>query len=405
MKYEKKDLEEPYKNALKKVKQNASIDGYRKGKAPDDIIKARYLNSITEEVKNDVVPKTGSEVLKKLDLHIVTYPAIHNIEVKGEDEITFGMTVETNPEFELKEYKDIKIKKKELKEVTDKDVEREINKIRQSRGQLKDAGRDEVKQGDYITASLMGFVDNKAEAELSGDNEMIIVGSKSVPEELDRAFVGMRGGKEQEVKVKFPKDYLNKKFAGKEALFKVNVKSIKVIQMPDLNDDFVKTLGNYKTVDEIKNTIKNELKRQAENEIRNFKLDQIFKELLKRNGFEIAQGLVEQEMNNMTTRYENNLRTQGLSVEKLGLKREEIREQNRAQANDNIRLRYIIRKIAESEKMEVADKDVEDEIKKVAEKTKENIDTLMSRAKSSWDALKAQLLEDRVIDMLLKELG
>lgn len=402
---EKDDIKKVYDDVFKNIKNSAQIDGYRKGKAPDDVIKKRFAATIKDEVQKDILPKAGTEVLEKLNLHLVTYPGVKDVKYESDELITFKLVAEVNAEFELKDYKDIKIAKKELKEVTDGDVDREIGRIRQSRGTLKEAGRDEVKDGDYTTVSMAGFVEGKAEAEITGENEMIRVGAKSVPEELENGIKGMKTGQEKEIKVRFPKDYANRKYASKEAVFKVKVKDIKVLEVPEFNDEFVKSLGGkFKTSGELKEAIKSELKKQAEAEVRNRNLDMIFKELLKRNNFEVAEGLIEHEAKTIMSRYENQLASQGLSIEKLGLNREEIASGYNKTAEENVRLRYILRKVAEAENIEVKDADVEAEIKKIAETTKEDSDAMLKRAKSSWDALKAQFLEDRVVERLLSKI-
>jgi trigger factor len=399
---EKDDIKKIYDDVFGKIKANAQIDGYRKGKAPDDVIKKRYASTIREEVRKDIVPKAGTEVLNKLNLHLVTYPGIKDIKFESDEKMTFTITAEVNAEFELKEYRDIKIKKKELKTVKDEDVEREVAGMRQSRGVLKDAGRDVAADGDYTAVSMTGFVDGKAEADLTGDNEIIKIGAKSMPAGLEDGIKGMKIGQEKEIRVKFPGDYLNRKFADRDGVFQVKLKSIKTLDVPEFNDEFVKSLGGkYRTAAELKAAIKAELTKQAEADVRNSNLDQIFKELLKRNCFDVAGGLIDHEARTILSRYENQLAAQGLSAEKLGLNRDEMIKKYMNTAGDNVRLRYILRKVAASEKIEVTDAEIEAEIKKVAETNKEDADAMIKRAKQSWDALKAQFLEDKVVDRLL----
>lgn len=399
---EKEDIQKIYDDVFEKIKAGARIDGYRKGKAPDDVIKKRYADTIREEVKKDIVPKVGTEVLNRLNLHLVTYPGIRDIKFENDDRMTFSIVAEVNAEFELKDYRDIKINRKELKAVKDEDIEREVASIRQSRGVLKDAGRDIAADGDYAAVSMTGFVDGKAEADLTGDNELIRIGAKSMPPGLEDGIKGMKPGQEKEIGVKFPPDYLNKKFAGKDGVFQVKLKGIKMLDVPEFNDEFVKSLGGrYQTAVELKAAIKAELAKQAEADARNSNLEQIFKELLTRNCFEVAGGLTDHEAQNIVARHENQLAAQGLSTEKLGLNKDEMKKRYLKTAEDNVRLRYILRKVAESEKIEVTDADIEVEIKKIAETNKEDADAMLKRAKQSWDALKAQYTEDRVVERLL----
>ncbi|HPD18412.1 MAG TPA: hypothetical protein PLF61_01980, partial [Candidatus Goldiibacteriota bacterium] len=172
------------------------------------------------------------------------------------------------------------------------------------------------------------------------------------------------------------------------------------------NDEFVKSLGGpYQTKDELINVIKQELAKYLKQQIKMQNMDKIFKVLLKDNEFEVARSLVEMEADNLLKCYENQLLSRGLSKEKKGLDRDKIRAEQLKIAEENVRLRYILRKIGEIEKIEITDGDIENEIKKIAAESKEDVDALIKRAKPNWDVLKAQLLEDKVIDKLLEIAG
>jgi trigger factor len=213
---EKDDIKKVQDEVFRNIKNNAQVDGYRKGKAPDDVIRKRFAATIKDEVQKDIIPKAGTEVLEKVDLHLVTYPGVKDVKFESDEKITFTLVAEVNAEFDLKDYKDIRIAKKELKEVTDADIDREVARIRQSRGTLKEAAWDRVKDDDYATVSMLGAIGGKAEADLTGENEMIRIGSKTVPAELENGIKGMKPGEEKEIKVKFAKDYVNQKYASKE---------------------------------------------------------------------------------------------------------------------------------------------------------------------------------------------
>ena len=399
-------VKEVEKKVFTRIKNNARVDGYRKGKVPENIIENMYKTTIKDEILKEIVPETYSAVMKELKLHIVTQPMLEEIKFEGKDdsEVSYKIAVELNPEFEIKDYKAIKVNNKELKEITEKDVEREINRVRQYRGNLKDTAKDTVEDKDYVTISMAGFVDNSAVAEMTDENYLVQVGSGMIIKDLEEGLRGMKVGQEKDINVVFPKDYHNKKYASKPALFKVKVKQIKVLEMPEANDDFAKSLGpDYDTLDKLKAAIKDELKKQADADIKNSSINQIIKELVEKNVFEIPQGLVDDEVENIIHRYTENLKQQGMTIEKLGVKLDDLRATSRKQAEENIRLIYLLRRIAEKEKIEVSDMDVETEILKIAENTKQNGEALIkqSKAKGSWDALKAKLIEDKVFEFML----
>jgi trigger factor len=397
------DIEQVYNRVLKNVKENAQVDGYRKGKAPEEIVKKMYEKTINEETQKDLILDATKKILGETKLHIVVDPILGDIKSNVPDSLNFKIIVEVNPEFEIKDYKNIKVDLKYFKEVTQEDINREINKIRQSRGILKEIQKDEIKDGDYVVVSVTGFVDGNPQSELTGEDELIKIGSGSILPDIEDGIKKMKKGEEKEIHTKFPDDYFNKKYAGKESVFKIKVKAIKELEVPEFNDEFVKSLGGpFNKKEELVDLIKQNLEKYLKDQIRVQNIESIFNELLKANQFEVAKSLVEIEANNLLKRYENQLLSQGLSIEKLGMDRAKIRETQLKVAEENVRLRYILRKIGEMEKIEITDADVENEVKRIAKENKEDADALIKRAKPNWDILKAQLLEDRVIDKLME---
>jgi trigger factor len=402
IKVEKERVEKLHAKVFNSFKENARIEGYRKGKAPEAMIKSKFSKDIDEEVNKELVPEVYNEVMKELNLNVVTYPALQDI--KPEDGgITFKIIVEVNPEFALKEYKKIKIEDKKLKEVTEADVTRELDKLRQYRGKLKESTSDTARDGDYVTIAMAGFVEGKAEASMTSDSQFLKIGAGSMIKDLEEGLKGMKLGQEKDIQVTFPKDYFEKRFAGKDALIKAKLNVIKELEMPELNDAFAKEVSGKETVAELKALIKENMAKQASDEVRNFKVDQMMKKLVEMHTFDLPQGLVEEELTNIVNRYQKNLQQQGLNLQTLGMTVEDLREKSKKQAEDNLKSIYILRKIAGAEKIEISDADVELEINRIAVETGDNAENMIKQAKArgSWDALKAKLLEDKTVDALL----
>lgn len=393
------------KKIFEQVKAGARVDGYRKGKVPESIVEKMYAGTIREELLKEIVPETYTDVMKELKLHVVTQPWLEDIKFAGKDEaeVEYKIAVEVNPEVKVKDYKGIKLNIKELKEVSDKDIECEINKLRQYRGTLKDTTKEKVEENDFATVSYSGFLEGVARAEMTSTHQVIQLGAGAVIADLEKGIKGMKVGEEKDIDAVFPKDYHSKEFAGKKAVFKVKLKQIKVLEMPEANDDFAKSLSEkFQNMADLKAAIKEELTKQAEADIKNARTGAVIKHLVEKNEFEVPNGLVEDELDNMIARYGENLKSQGLSIEKLGIKQADLRNNSRKQAEENIRLIYILRAVAEAENIKAEDSDVEAEIKKIADNMKQDPSNLMKQAKArgSWDALKAKLLEDKVFEFL-----
>ncbi|MEI7541967.1 MAG: trigger factor [bacterium] len=402
VKVEKERVDTVYTKVFNSFKENARIEGFRKGKAPEAMILSKFKKDIDEEVTKELVPETYNEVMKALNLNVVTYPMLQEV-TPTEDGISYKIVVEVNPEFELKEYKKIKVEDKKLKEVTDLDVNKELDRLRQYRGKLKDSLSDTAKDGYYVTIAMAGFVDGKAEASMTSESQFLQIGAGSMIKDLESGLIGMKLGQEKDISVTFPADYFEKAFAGKHAVIKAKLNSIKELEMPEMTDAFAKEISGKETVAELKNLIKDNMSKQAEEDIRSFKVDQIIKKLNEMHSFELPQGLVDEEITNIINRYQKNLQQQGLTLQALGMTMEDLRTKSKKQAEDNLKSIYILRKIAEAEKIDVLDADVEIEIKRIAEETKDNAENMIKQAKArgSWEALKAKLLEDKTVASLM----
>ena len=402
VKVEKERVDKIYAKVFSSFRENARIEGFRKGKAPESMIISKFKKDIDDEVTKELVPETYNEVMKELNLNVVTYPMLQEVKPEA-DGMSYKIVVEVNPEFSLKEYKKMKIEDKKLKEVTEADVNRELDRLRQYRGKLKDSEADTAKDGHYVTIGMAGFVDGKAEASMTSDSQFLKIGAGSMIKDLENGLIGMKLGQEKDISVTFPADYFEKNFAGKHAVIKAKLNAIKELDMPELTDAFAKEVSGKETVAELKSLIRDNMAKQASDDIRNFKADQIMKKLIEMHSFELPQGLVDEEINNVVNRYQKNLQQQGLTLQAIGMTMEDLRGKSRKQAEDNLKSIYILRKIAEAEKIDVTDADVETEIKRIAVETKDNADNMIKQAKArgSWEALKAKLLEDKTIESLI----
>jgi len=406
---DKDTVKETYGKVFNSFKQNAVVEGFRKGKAPEEMIKSRYMDKIHEEVIKEVVPSAYQNVMKELKLHIVTYPSLTDVKytTPEKDEVEFKVIVEVNPEFDLADYGKVKIDVKKFNGVKEEDVEKEIKRIRQYRGTLKQVEKEKVEEGDFADVSMSAFVDNKADASLTTESHLIQIGAGGFLKELEDGIKGMKLGEEKDISFVFPADYFNKRYAGKSAAFKVKVNAIKVLELPEFNDDFAKNMAGMQTADELKAALKTELEKRAQSDVRQHNTAEVLKKLADQNKFDVPEGLVEQELDNIVSRYENSMKQQGISMEKMGITKEDFRSRNKKQAEENIRVMYILQKIAEKEKIEVSDADVEAEIRKIAADIKQDAEVMIKQAKAqdNWDSLRAKLTEDKVLDKMFEISG
>src|SRR5919108_1652918 len=239
----KKELDQAYRELAKKV----SIRGFRKGKVPRPVLERYHRSSIEDEVLQKLIPSSFQQAVKEQGLRAVGQPKVDDIKLDAEKVLRFTATVEVLPDIALQAYGSWKLTK-EVREVTDADVDRELEELQNRHASLVSIDEDRpVQEGDYVLISFEGFRDGQPVPGSKAENYALVVGSKAVVESVERGLVGMRKGESREIPVQFPETYQNRSMAGHEVVFHVTVNEIKERVLPALTDDFAKEAGGVDT--------------------------------------------------------------------------------------------------------------------------------------------------------------
>ena len=250
------EFENAIAKAYKKNKNKISMPGFRKGKAPRAMIEKMYGKGIFyEDAANSIIPDAYADAAKESELEIVAQPEIDVTQIESGKPFIFTATVALKPEVTLGEYKGIEVEKKEV-EVTDEEVEAEINKVRESNARMLDIDDRATQDGDTVLIDFDGYVDGKQFEGGKADDYSLVLGSHSFIDNFEEQLVGKNIGDDVEVNVTFPENYQAAELAGKPATFKVTVKEIKSKELPELNDELVQDISEFKTVDEYKADLK-----------------------------------------------------------------------------------------------------------------------------------------------------
>ena len=311
---------EKFEDAIKKVYfQNAkyfNIPGFRKGKAPMQIVEKYYGKEIFyEDAFNEVAQEALEEAIAENKVEIVARPEIDNIKQmeKGKD-LIFTVMLQTKPEAELGKYKGIEIPKIEYN-VTDKDIEHELEHMQEHNSRLISVEDRAVEKGDIVTIDFEGFADGKAFEGGKAENYELEIGSNTFIPGFEDQIIGMKLEEEKDVNVKFPKEYFSKDLADKDATFKVKLHEIKKKELPKLDDEFAKDASEFDTLDELKEDIKKKLEKQNEDRTKYETEDAVVKALCENVKVDIPSGMIETEVDRMYKDFENRLLYQGAKVE------------------------------------------------------------------------------------------
>ena len=375
---------EKFENAMKKVYfKNAkyfNIPGFRKGKAPMNIVEKYYGAQIFyEDAFNEVATEAYDEALTENKIEAVSKPEVDIIQMEKGKDVIFTAIVQTKPEVELGKYKGIEISKVEYP-VKDSDVEHELEHMQEHNARLITIEDRALEKGDISTIDFEGFVDGVAFEGGKAEGHELEIGSGSFIPGFEDQLIGMKIDEEKEIKVTFPKEYFSKDLAGKEATFKVKLHQIKKKELPKLDDEFAKDVSEFDTLAELKASIKEKIEKSNEQRAKYETEEAAIKAVCENAKLEIPSGMVELEIDNMLKDFEQRLSYQGLNLEQylkmIGRTEEEMRKEYEEQAKEAIKSRLVLEAIINAEKIEAKEEEIDAKMQEMAKNYGKKVEEL-----------------------------
>ena len=391
---------------LKNVKKIA-LPGFRKGKAPRKIIEQYYGAGVFfEDAINFVCPEAYEEALKETGVEAVSRPEIDVVEIESGKDFVFTATVTTKPEVELGDYNAISVKKVTYR-TTQKEIEAEIKKVQEQNARIIPVEDRAVKEGDLTVIDFEGFTDGVAFDGGKGTDYSLEIGSGAFIPGFEDQLVGAEIGKEVEVNVTFPKDYHSEEKKKKKAMFKVTVKEIKEKQLPEINDDFVKDVSEFDTLDDYKKDIKEKIAKSNEQRGRQETENNVIDEVLKIATVEIPDCMIDTQLENIARDFDYRLSMQGLNLAKYlemtGSNIDAFKEQFKDQAEKQVKTSLVLEAVAKAENVKATEKDIEAEMKKVAESYNMELDKVKDLFKDEErKSLENEIITQKTVDLLVK---
>ena len=399
---------EKFENAIKKVYfKNAkyfNIPGFRKGKAPQNIVEKYYGKEIFyEDAFNEIAGEEYANAVEENKLEVVSKPQIDIVTMEKGQDLVFTATVATKPEVELGKYKGIEIEKIEYN-VEDSDIENNLKQMQEKNSRVISV-ETPVEKGNIAVIDFEGFVDGKAFEGGKGENYSLEIGSGSFIPGFEDQVIGMKIDEEKDINVKFPDEYFSKDLAGKDATFKVKVHEIKKKELPELDDEFAKDVSEFDTLKELKDSIKERLEKDNEQKAKYEKEDAIMKVITEGMKVDIPAGMIEAEVDNMVKDMEQRMSYQGLKLEQylkmLNKTETEFKKDYEPQAIQAIKSRLALEAIIKAEKIEVTEKEIKEKLEEMAKnygKTAEELE----KNESIKDYIKQGIESEKAISVLVE---
>lgn len=365
------ELEKAIEKAYQKQKGQISIPGFRKGKVPRKMVEKMYGKEVFyEDAANALIPDAYDKALDECEEDIVSSPKIEVVQIEAGKPFIFTATVALKPEVKLGKYKGVKIDKIDT-EVTDEEIDQEINRERENNARNIVVEDRPVKDGDMTTLDFEGFVGGEAFEGGKGEDYPLTIGSGAFIPGFEEQLVGAEIGKEVEVKVTFPEDYQAEHLQGKDAVFKCTVKEIKEKELPELDDEFASEVSEFETMAEYREDVKKNLTEKKEKDAKNAREDAAIKAVVEASEMEIPEAMLESQQRQMVDEFAQRITMQGLSMEQYfqvtGNSYQKMVEQVKPQAEERIKSRLVLEAVAKAENIEVTQEDYEKELETMAE--------------------------------------
>ena len=368
---EAQKFEEAIKTVFNKNAKYFNIPGFRKGKAPYQIVEKTYGAQIFyEDAFNEIAGDAYAKALEENKVEAVSKPEIDLVQIEKGKDLIFTAVVSTKPEVTLGKYKGIEVKKIEYN-VSDEDVEHELSHMAEKNARLVSVEDRPVESGDITTIDFEGFVDGKAFEGGKAENHELTIGSNTFIPGFEDQIIGMKLEEEKDINVKFPEEYFSANLAGKDATFKIKLHEIKKKEMPEINDELAKDVSEFDTIDELKKSIREKQEEQNKTKAKYETEDEIINAVCDKAKVDIPSGMIEMEIDNMARDIETRLSYQGMKLEQylqmMNKTMEDFRSENREQAEKTIKSRLVLEAVEKAENIEVTEDEISAKIKEMAE--------------------------------------
>ena len=374
-------VEDAIQAAYMKEKGKISVPGFRKGKVPRKMIEKMYGAGVFyEDAANTLIQENYAQAVEESGVDVVSRPTIEVVQIEAGKPFIFTAEVAVRPEVKLGKYKGVQVTKIDTT-VSDEEVAAELEKERQKNSRTVTVTDRPIAEGDTAVIDFEGFVDGVAFEGGKGENYPLTIGSGSFIPGFEEQLIGAELEKEVEVKVTFPEDYLSEDLKGKEAVFKCTVHAIRAKELPEVDDEFASDVSEKaETLDAYRAEVKAQIKERKENEGKAKKEDQAVEQAVANAEIDLPEPMVDLQAKQMADDFARRIMQQGLSVEQYfqftGLSEEKMMEELKPQAEKRIRTRLVLEAIVAAENIEVSDERLDEELAKMAESYKMEVEKL-----------------------------
>ena len=389
---------------VQKYQKVARLPGFRSGHVPASIIKQRFKEDLKSDVVEALVPRYFRKEAEKQGLIPVSQPQVTDLHIQDGEPLRFKASFEVLPEIVVEGYKELRADHPEIV-VKDEEVEAAVNSVREQHATFTSVEGRPLAEGDFAQSSMDGKPkhDDGTAQPVHMDEVLIEIGGKNTVPEFTEHLRGANAGDQREFEVSYPEDTSDKRLAGKTFVYTVKIQAIKQKNLPDLNDEFAKELGEFTTLEQVRKQIRENMEAERKHDAEREAKDKLVAELVKRNDFEVPESLVDRQIDVRLERGLRALAAQGMKMEdlkKMDLPR--LRVGQRDQAVQDVKSSLLLERVADLEKIEAGEDEVNHEIQALAQQTKQTPDAVRARLtqEGGLDRIRNRIRSEKTLDFL-----
>jgi trigger factor len=392
---------------VQKYQKVARLPGFRSGHVPPSIIKQRFKEDLKSDVVEALVPRYFRKEAEKLGMIPVSQPRVTDLHIHDGEPLRFKASFEIMPDIVVEGYKELRADHSEII-VKDEEIEDALNNVREQHATYTSVEGRPLADGDFAQSSMDGKPkqDDGTSNPVHMDEVLIEIGGKNTVPEFTENLRGANAGDEREFEVSYPEDVADKRLAGKTFVYTVKIHAIKQKNLPDLNDDFAKELGEFSTLDQVRKQIRENMQAERKHDAERQAKDKLVAELVKRNDFEVPESLVDRQIDVRLERGLRALAAQGMKMEdlkKMDLPR--LRVGQRDQAVQDVKSSLLLERVADLEKIEAGEDEVNHEIAALAQQTKQTPEAVHARLTQDGglDRIRNRIRSEKTLDFLYRQ--
>jgi trigger factor len=414
------DVNRQTESLIQKYQKVARIPGFRRGHVPASIIRQRFSEEIKTDMVEALIPRFFRQEAERLSLHPVSQPRVTDLHLHDGEPLRFKASFEVLPEIKLQGYKELRAEKPEIA-VSEADVELALSDLRERHATFNPVEDRALADGDFAQVSLVGNpkVAEPTAGEARAANSKA---SEGQPVKMDEVLVEIAGpttmpeftehlrgavvGDERTFDVNYPEDTQDKRLAGKTFTYTVKVQAIKTKSLPELNEEFVKHLGEFQTVDDIRKAIREQMEAERKQQAAHDAKEKLVGELIERNDFEVPDSLIEQQIDIRLERGLRALAAQGLTAEQMKkMDLERLRVGQRDQAIHDVKAALLLERVAEEENVQVSDEELNQELEALARQSKQTSEAIRARLTrdGGLDRIRTRIRNEKTLEFLYRQ--